>query len=211
GGFVIAPAANPEDGLLDVVVVRSGAAIDLSIVAARLVEGDYVEDENVVHRRARRVEVESDPPLPVSIDGEQSEGSRFVFEAVPRALRVVVGPDYVPDPEPPPPPAEPDEDEPDDPRPRGVAQRLFGLLAAGLRLVRAMPTGYGVAFLVGAVGILGFAGLALASARGSWRAADDEVLWYLHRTATPELDRLAITLTNLGNPYGSAVVAAVLI
>src|SRR5205814_990459 len=79
--------------------------------------GDYVEDENVVHRRAGRVEVESDPPLPVSLDGELSEGSRFVFEAVPRALRVVVGPDYVPDPEPPPPPTEPDEDEPDDPRP----------------------------------------------------------------------------------------------
>jgi diacylglycerol kinase (ATP) len=210
GGVVIAPQANPEDGFLDVVIVRSADTIDLSIVTARLLEGDYVEDENVLLRRARRVEIESDPPLPVSIDGELSEGTRFTFEVVPRALRVVVGSDYAA--EPPPRPADdPDDDEPDDPRPRGFGQRLFGLTAAALRLVRAMPVAYGLGFLVAAVAVVGFAGLALASVHEVWLESNKAVLNYLYRHASPELDAAAVALTYLGNPIGTTVMAALLI
>jgi diacylglycerol kinase (ATP) len=209
GGFVIAPNANPEDGLLDVVVVRSGDIIDLSIIAARLMEGDYLADENVVYRRVKRVEINSEPPLPVSIDGELSEGSHFVFEAVPQTLQIVVGPDYIAEPQPP--PIEPDTDEPDDPRPREIAQRLFGLMAAELRLIRAMPVVFGIGFLVGAIAILGFTGLALMSTAGVWREANEAVLWYWHANATPELDRAAIVLTYLGNPYGTTAVTTLLV
>ena len=74
GGLPVAPLANPEDGLLDVVVIPAGDLLDLSVVAARLMAGDYHADETVLHRRARRVEVECDPPIPVSIDGELAEG-----------------------------------------------------------------------------------------------------------------------------------------
>src|SRR5205823_13768198 len=108
-------------------VVRPGAALDLSVLAARLMHGDYLTDENVTHRLARRVELDSDPPMPFSIDGEPSEGSRWVFTVVPGALRVLTGPDYRPAP-----PAEPavEEAEADPPAPvpaapKGLGPRLF--------------------------------------------------------------------------------------
>ncbi|MGL6096395.1 MAG: hypothetical protein ACRC7O_11440, partial [Fimbriiglobus sp.] len=53
---------------------------------------------NVTHRRAKRVEFTSDPPMPLSIDGELTEVTRAAFEVVPKAVRVVPGRDYRPDP-----------------------------------------------------------------------------------------------------------------
>src|SRR5207248_828023 len=57
GGWRVASRANPEDGLLDVVVVRDGPLLDLTAVAARLVAGDYLDSDAVRHARARRVRV----------------------------------------------------------------------------------------------------------------------------------------------------------
>ena len=94
---------------------------------------------------------------------------------------------------------------------RAPGQRLFGLAAAAMRLVRAMPVGYGLAFVLAAVSIVGFTALALASTRGTWREANEDALWYFHRTASPELDRLAVALTYLGNPVGTTAVAALFI
>ena len=62
-GWEVASAANPEDGLLDVVVVRYGPLLDLTDVAARLLAGDYLESDLVLHRRARRVRVASRPGM----------------------------------------------------------------------------------------------------------------------------------------------------
>ncbi len=45
--------ANPEDGLLDVVIVHSGPLFDLATVAAQLVGGDYLDSNHVTLRRKR--------------------------------------------------------------------------------------------------------------------------------------------------------------
>ncbi len=94
GGTVVAPRANPEDGLLDVVVVRTGTMLELTGVAARLLAGDYTTSDLVTHERATRVEVESQPGMWFNVDGELLTNQRLVFGVVPKALRVVVGPDY---------------------------------------------------------------------------------------------------------------------
>ena len=61
GGLEVAPEADPEDGLLDVVIVRPGTVTELAGVAARLLGGDYTDSDIVAHRRARRVTVASQP------------------------------------------------------------------------------------------------------------------------------------------------------
>ena len=94
GGTVVAPHANPEDGLLDVVIVRSGSMLELTGVAARLIAGDYTTSDLVAHERARRVEVWSKPGMWFNVDGELLSKQRTVFSALPRAVRVVVGPEY---------------------------------------------------------------------------------------------------------------------
>jgi diacylglycerol kinase (ATP) len=94
GGWRVASRADPEDGLLDVVVVRDGPLLDLTAVAARLVAGDYLDSDAVWHGRARSVRVASEPGMWFSVDGEAVTSQPLTFTAVPGALRVLVGPDY---------------------------------------------------------------------------------------------------------------------
>ena len=92
GGKPVAPRANPEDGLLDVVVVRAHA--DIARLAARVVAGDYLDDDDIVFRRVARLHIESTPGMWFNVDGELRTNVPVTFEAVPQALRVCVGPAY---------------------------------------------------------------------------------------------------------------------
>lgn len=95
GGHRVAPRANPEDGLLDVVVIREGSTLDISRLAALGLSGaDYLEDEMVLYNRVRRVRVEASPGMLFNVDGEILTDEPITFEAVPAALRFVVGPTY---------------------------------------------------------------------------------------------------------------------
>lgn len=218
GGIPVAPTANPEDGLLDVVVVRAAEALDLSVIAARLMHGDYLGDENVLHRRARRMELTADPPITFSIDGELCEGSRFAFAVVPAALRVLAGPDYTPEVLPEPLAEEEVIEEsvtlsagnaaPGTP-PKGLVARLFGLLTGLLLLVKRTPVAYTLGFAAAGIGVLAFAWLAQGVVGGKWAELNHAGMEYLHQHATPELTQAAQALTALGGAAG--IVAAVVV
>ena len=94
GGKPVAPVANPEDGLLDVVTIEEGTLAALSQVAAQLVAGTYLDHPLVTHRRVRSVRVEASPGMWFNVDGELLTNEPVTFEAVPQALPVVVGPAY---------------------------------------------------------------------------------------------------------------------
>lgn len=97
GGWLAAPRANPEDGLLDVVVVEDvGLWRALTLAPAALSGSDYLDKEGVFFARAREVRVETRPPgLEFTVDGEVIGDEPAEFAVVPRALKVVVGPGYV--------------------------------------------------------------------------------------------------------------------
>jgi diacylglycerol kinase (ATP) len=94
GGWRVSPSSDLEDGLLDVVVVKWGSALDLARVAVRLANGDYLSADEVLHRRARVVRITSKPSMWFNVDGELVSKAAVTFRVVPRALRVVVGPGY---------------------------------------------------------------------------------------------------------------------
>lgn len=96
GGLQAAPHASPEDGLLDVIAVLDCTAIDMAALAAQFVLSDYLDHESIYYRRARRVSIESVPALDFTADGDVLTGSLIQFEVLPRALEVIVGPDYSP-------------------------------------------------------------------------------------------------------------------
>ena len=98
GGFMVAPTANPEDGLLDVVIVQSGSLVDLAGVAARLLVGNYVDSDLVLHRRVRRLRVAARPGMWFNVDGELLTKDPVTFSVLPQALRDVAGKDYTPEP-----------------------------------------------------------------------------------------------------------------
>ena len=100
GGWPATPKANPEDGLLDVVVIETlgiGALLDLT--PAVLAESNYLDSDGVLFVRAKEIRIETQPPgLEFTADGEVIGNEPARFSVLPRALRVVVGPDYVPEP-----------------------------------------------------------------------------------------------------------------
>ena len=100
GGWLAAPKANPEDGLLDVVVIEKlGLADLLQLAPASMARSDYAGKEGVFSARAKEIRVETQPPgLEFTVDGEVVGDEPARFSVVPHALKVIVGPDYVPEP-----------------------------------------------------------------------------------------------------------------
>lgn len=97
GGWPVAPMANPEDGLLDVIGVRYASFIDLAEMSAQFMVGTYLANEHVFHRRAQQVAVTSRPGMWFNLDGELLTNEPVTLTVRPRALRVVVGFDYTPE------------------------------------------------------------------------------------------------------------------
>jgi YegS/Rv2252/BmrU family lipid kinase len=100
GGWPASPRANPEDGLLDIVVIADAGLKELLTLApAALSKSGYLENEGVLFERAERIQIKTDPPgLEFTVDGEVIGSEPLEFSVIPRALKVVVGPGYVPDP-----------------------------------------------------------------------------------------------------------------
>jgi len=100
GGWLAAPKANPEDGLLDVVIIETlGLADVLQLAPQSLAKSDYLDKEGVFSARAQEIRVETQPPgLEFTADGEVVGDEPAEFFVIPKALKVIVGPEYVPEP-----------------------------------------------------------------------------------------------------------------
>jgi diacylglycerol kinase (ATP) len=100
GGWPATPKANPEDGLLDVVVIETlGAGELFNLAPAILSESGYLDKEGVLFVRAKEVRIETQPPgLEFTADGEVIGNEPAEFSILPQTLKVIVGPDYVPEP-----------------------------------------------------------------------------------------------------------------
>jgi diacylglycerol kinase (ATP) len=101
GGWLAAPKANPEDGLLDVVVIEDvGLKEVLALAPTALARSDYLDKEGVFSTRAREIRVETRPPgLEFTVDGEVIGDEPAEFSVIPGALKVVVGSEYTAEPE----------------------------------------------------------------------------------------------------------------
>src|SRR5215207_6336372 len=101
GGWPATPKANPEDGLLDVVVIETVGAGELfDLAPAVLATSSYLDKEGVLFVRAKEIRVETQPPgLEFTADGEVIGNEPAQFSVLPKALKIMVGPEYVPEPE----------------------------------------------------------------------------------------------------------------
>ena len=99
-GWLAAPRANPEDGLLDLVVIEDVGVLEvLKLAPTVLADSDYLDKQGVFYARAKEIRVEATPgSLEFTVDGEVIGDEPAVFEVIPQALKVVVGPGYVPEP-----------------------------------------------------------------------------------------------------------------
>ncbi len=91
GGFRIAPAAAPDDGLLELVVMeRSGLAALLNQLPSLLADDSEVIPD-LKTRSFRTLRIEREQPSAIQIDGELEEAEAVLsVEIIPNALNVVV-------------------------------------------------------------------------------------------------------------------------
>jgi YegS/Rv2252/BmrU family lipid kinase len=90
-GARIAPAARPDDGRLNVVVVRDQSGFQIVRRLPAFFLGRLSEGPTVVMREAAALDIEADEPLGFHVDGEPRTGpTRLEIRTLPAALRVRV-------------------------------------------------------------------------------------------------------------------------
>jgi diacylglycerol kinase (ATP) len=90
GGMVVAPESGIDDRTLDVYAIELGRQRDLLGVARYLKSGDFIRMDNVHHFRTSRVRLETEPDLPINIDGELVTRTPQDFSVDHNALKVIV-------------------------------------------------------------------------------------------------------------------------
>jgi len=91
GGFLLAPGARIDDGLLDLVLVANRRIPARLQVLVGTRSGRYLSLPRIWRQGVRRIEIETERPLPVHLDGEilSRPLSSLEVELLPQSLRVI--------------------------------------------------------------------------------------------------------------------------
>jgi diacylglycerol kinase (ATP) len=90
GGMLITPDARVDDGLFDVLLIGDVTKAELVRTMPKIYRGTHLPHPKAELLRGAVVDVESETPLPVQLDGEQPGTTPVRFEVVPQALRLRV-------------------------------------------------------------------------------------------------------------------------
>jgi diacylglycerol kinase (ATP) len=93
GGVPIAPEAILDDGKVDVIVIPAASMPRLALIVPSIWLGRHLDNPDVIFRRASRLRVDAQPGMWFNTDGELVGNEPITFTVLPRALRVIVGPD----------------------------------------------------------------------------------------------------------------------
>ncbi len=92
GGMKVAPDASIVDGLLDVCLLREMTKTAFLRAFPKVFRGTHVRHPAIRMARASHVKLEADRRVVIYADGERVGPAPAVFEVMPSALPVVVGP-----------------------------------------------------------------------------------------------------------------------
>jgi diacylglycerol kinase (ATP) len=87
GGMQISPKSQPDDGVLDVLVM-AGPKSEAFTTLPKVYRGTHLPHRNIVELQASRVRIETDPPFQVEGDGESLGTTPATFEVIPAAIRM---------------------------------------------------------------------------------------------------------------------------
>ena len=92
GGMMQSPLAIPDDGLLDVTVIKKIGMGTLATQLKNLYNGTFIRHPKVFTSRGSRVKINSAKSnFSLEADGESLGNGPFEFSILPRVLRVVIG------------------------------------------------------------------------------------------------------------------------
>jgi YegS/Rv2252/BmrU family lipid kinase len=89
GGTQLAPDAEPDDGLADVIVSRAVGRLARVAYAAKMALGSHPERDDVIATRGREIRIAGEP-APVNTDGElEDDVTERTWQVLPRAWRLI--------------------------------------------------------------------------------------------------------------------------
>jgi diacylglycerol kinase (ATP) len=88
GGMQIAPEAEVNDGLFDIIVLDSISTPELILKTNSIYKGNHIEDSNILSYRAKKVEAKSDQDVFLDVDGEALGKLPATFEVMPSVIKV---------------------------------------------------------------------------------------------------------------------------
>ena len=90
GGMKVTPDAEPDDGLLDALLIGDVNKADFVLTVPKMYRGTHVRHKKVETLRGKTVAIDADETLPITLDGEQPGTTPIVFSVVPNALKLRV-------------------------------------------------------------------------------------------------------------------------
>lgn len=92
GAFVMAPDAEIDDGLFDVVVAKGMGRIGILGLLPQVLKGEHMNNPKVLKFRTAKLTVQAVTPLPIHADGEltYTGAMNLEIEVLPKRLEVVV-------------------------------------------------------------------------------------------------------------------------
>jgi YegS/Rv2252/BmrU family lipid kinase len=93
GGMFLAPDAELDDGLLDVVYTTQISKLRALANLPKVFSGSHIESDHVHVVRAAEVEIRADRPFTVYADGDHLADLPATVRVLPRALEVIAPPD----------------------------------------------------------------------------------------------------------------------
>ena len=91
GGMMQLPNAIADDGLLDLTLIKKLGKFTVLKEVKNLYDGSFIKHPKVQTFQATSYTIESRPNINLEVDGESLGHSPFIFEVIPKCLRVVVG------------------------------------------------------------------------------------------------------------------------
>lgn len=92
GKFWASPKSLNNDGLLDVVIIKTMTFLGLGLFIGPYTKGKHLNRKNkkVVYKRVKEVEVVSATPIDMCVDGEMYKGKKFNLKIKPSAVKFVL-------------------------------------------------------------------------------------------------------------------------
>jgi YegS/Rv2252/BmrU family lipid kinase len=90
-GAIIAPFARPDDGVLDICVIRDVNAFHAILDLPKLFTGHLSKSDYYEFYQAKQIEVIRPEPAPIHVDGEPLDGDKIInVKILPKALSVII-------------------------------------------------------------------------------------------------------------------------
>jgi diacylglycerol kinase (ATP) len=87
GGMMLAPHAELDDGLLDVIVTDGATRLDVVKELPRIQRGAHLKNWKVTEIRAREISINSEEPMAIDLDGEMVGFTPAHLRVLPSAIR----------------------------------------------------------------------------------------------------------------------------